>query len=75
MDVCPYWKHVSTVLDSAGEKKHEHLGFVAKAALTLFHGNAAPERGFSVNNALVTKERGSSSPRIIVALGVVKEAI
>jgi len=41
----------------------------------LSHGNAAPERGFSVNNALLTKERGSLAERSIVALRVLKEAI
>jgi len=51
------------------------VSFVAKAALTLLHSNASPEWGFSVNNALVTKERGSLSERSIVALQVVKEAI
>jgi len=45
--ICAYWKHVSSVLDTAGEKKFEHLSFVAKAALTLSHGNAALLRGDS----------------------------
>jgi len=30
------------MVDTAGEKKYEHLGHIAKAALTLSHGNAAP---------------------------------
>jgi len=74
-DICGYWKHVSMMVDSDAQKKYVHLSFVGKAALTLSHGNAAPERGFSVNNALVTKERGSLSERSIVAVRVVKEAI
>jgi len=45
------------------------------AALTLSHGFAAPERRFSVNNALLTKERGSLEERSIVAIRVLKEAI
>ena len=44
-------------------------------ALNLSYGNEAPERGFSINNVLLTKERGSLSERSIVALRVVKEAI
>jgi len=60
---------------TAGEKKYEHLTFVANAALTLSHVNAAPERGFSVNNVLMTKDRESLSQRSIVAQRVVKEAI
>jgi len=63
------------MVDTVGEKKYQHLSFVAKVALTLPHSNASPKWEFSVNNALVTKERGSLSERIIVALQVVKEAI
>jgi len=74
-DICAYWQHVSTTVDTAGEKKYEHLGYIAKAALTLSHGIAAPERGFSVNNALVTQEKNSVAERSIVALRVVKEVI
>jgi len=37
-------------------------------------GSAAPDRGFSINNVLLTKETGSLSERSIVALRVVKEA-
>ena len=39
------------------------------------YSNAAPERGFSVNNALLTNERGSLLERSIVGLRVVKKAI
>lgn len=66
---------MSMMVDSDAQKKYVHLSFVGKAALTLSHGNAAPERGFSVSNALVIKERGSLSERSIVAVRVVKEAI
>jgi len=36
---------------------YECLTHVAKAALTLSHSNALPERGFSVNNAMLGKEK------------------
>ena len=62
------------MVDTVGEKKYQHLSFVAKAALTLSHRNASPERGFSVNNALMT-DRGSLSERSIVTVHVVKEAV
>ena len=51
------------------------MSFVAKAAPTLSHSNASPEHGFSVNNALVTTDRGSLSERSIVTIRVVKEAV
>jgi len=58
-NICVYWLHVSNMVDTVGEKKYKNLSYIAKAALTLSHSNAFPERGFSVNNALVTKEQGS----------------
>ena len=74
-DICAYWVHVSNMVDTVGEKKYQHLSFVAKAALTLSHSNASPERGFSVNNALVTTDGRSLSERSIVTVHVVKEAV
>jgi hypothetical protein len=72
---CEYWQHVSVITDTTGEKKYTNLSFIAKAALSLSHGNASPERGFSVNNSLLTDERGSLAERSIIAQRVVKEAI
>jgi len=34
-DICAYWKHVSSMVDTAGGKSNSILSFVAKAALTL----------------------------------------
>jgi len=66
---------VSNIVDTVGEKKYQHLSYVAKAALTLSHSNASPERGFSVNNALVMTDRGSLSERSIITVRVVKETV
>jgi len=61
------------MVDTVGEKNYKNLNYIAKAGLKLWH--ASPEWGLLVNNALVTKERGSLSERSAVALRVVKEAI
>lgn len=45
-----------------------------KAALTLVHGNAIPEGGFSVNNAMLGKERLLLHEKTIVAELMVKDA-
>ena len=74
-NICAYWLHVPNMVDAVGEKKYQHLSYVAKAALTLSHSNASPEHGFSVNSALVTTDRGSLSERSIVTVCVVKEAV
>jgi len=56
---CAYWLHVPNMVDTVGEKKYKnlHVSYIAKAALRLSHSNASPERGFSLNSALMTKER------------------
>ena len=49
---------------------------IVKAALTLSHGNAAPERGFSVSNSfLSTNERLSLGEDTLCAERLVKEAV
>ena len=48
---------------------------MAKAALTLSHSNAVPERGFSVNNAMLGKEKLSLAEKTIVAQRVVKDCV
>ena len=70
VDICEYWQHVSVITETTGEKKYTNLSYVAKAALSLSHGNASPERGFSVNNSLLTNQRGSLPERSIIALRV-----
>ena len=58
-----------------GGRKYESLSYVAKAALTLSHSNAVPERGFSVNNAMLGKEKLSLGENTIVAQRVVKDCV
>ena len=56
-------------------KKYQNLAYVAKATLTLSHSNAIPERGFSMNNALLRKDRLSLGEKTIVAERIVKDSI
>jgi len=65
-DICAYWQKVSEVLDGMDDRKYESLSYVAKAALTLSHSNAIPERGFSVNNAMLGKEKLAPAENTIV---------
>src|SRR5258706_476862 len=74
-DICAYWQKVSEVPNETGGKKYASLSHVAKTALTLSHGNAIPECGFSVNNALLGKEKLSLAEKTIVAQLIVKETV
>ena len=66
-DICAYWQKVSEVPNGSGGKKYANLSDVAKTALTLSHGNAIPESGFSINNAMLGKEKLSLAEKTIVA--------
>jgi len=66
---------VSQLPDGRGGKAFECLTNVAKAALKLSLSNAIPERGFSVNNAMLDKEKLSLGENTIIALRIVKYTI
>jgi len=71
-NICAYWQEVSEVPDAMGGI-YESLSYLAKAALTLSHSNAIPERGFSVSNALLDKGKLELAETTIVAERVVKD--
>jgi len=70
--ICTYCYKVSQLPDGRGGKTCDCLTHVAKAALTLSHSNAIPERGFSVNNAMLGEEKLSIGEHTIIALRIVK---
>lgn len=74
-DISKYWVDISEIKDTTGMCKFKSLYVLVKACLTLSHGNAGPERGFSVNNSIVTKDRASLSEKCIAALRICKDAI
>jgi len=63
------------VSDGSGGTKYNNLSHVAVSALTLAHGSAVPERGFSVNNAMLGKESLSLSEKTIVSARLFKDVI
>ena len=75
MDISSYWNRVTAIWDGLGEKKYTNPGVTVKSALTLSHGNAIPERGFSVNNSLLSKKRLALSEEAIVGERVIKEVV
>jgi len=66
--------YVPKVMDETGCAMFPNLS-LANACLTISYGNAVAERGFSVNTALLTKDRLSLEETTIRAVRVVKEAI
>ncbi|KAG8175488.1 hypothetical protein JTE90_004180 [Oedothorax gibbosus] len=71
-----YWAKVLKLNDKIfGAKKYDKLSRLIKACLSLSHGNADPERGFSVNKTIVSSERTSLSEKTIIGLRLVKDAV
>lgn len=66
--LCTYWGNESKITDVTGCKMFPHLSRLAKTSLTISHGNAVAERGFSVNTAVVSKDRMSLDETTIQAI-------
>ena len=43
-----FWQKVGTMADSDGSSKYPQLFALMKCMLSLSHGNAVPEKGFSI---------------------------
>ena len=48
-----YWRSVGTITGDDGKPKYAQLFAMVKCILSLSHGNAVPERGFSINKKLI----------------------
>ena len=48
-----YWSKIGELVDDKGCYKYQQLIALIKCVLSVSHGNAVPERGFSINNILL----------------------
>ncbi|CAH0556455.1 unnamed protein product [Brassicogethes aeneus] len=69
-----YWTKVLTFRNAEGAIKYEQLAYLSLTAITLSHGNAIPERGFSINKNILT-DKHALKEDTIVALRIVKDSI
>jgi len=70
-----YWRNIMSMQTCDGSYKYAKIGHLVKAALVLPHGNADVERGFSVNNDVLTDQRTEMTPATLNALLLTKDAI
>ena len=70
-----YWENILSNVTSLGIPKYPMLGKLVKAALTLSHGQAHVERGFSLNKNLVTASRSCLNERSINGLRTVQDKV
>ena len=64
---------VESIMDDEGKKKFPTLVALANCVLPLSHGNANPERGFSINKHLLKIHGLTTSESTIEALRIVKD--
>lgn len=70
-----FWREVFSQVSTDSSRKYSALTDVIKMALLLPHGNADVERGLSINNSIVTKERNQLSETTINGLKGTKDAV
>lgn len=70
-----YWNHFFLKKSASGDFKYPNVSMVVKAALSVSHGNADVERGFSTSSRILTDDRASMSERTLNALITVKSAL
>lgn len=70
-----YWKNVLAIKSIGGTDRFVSLGKLIKCALSLSHGNADVERGFSENTFLLTSDRSLLSDASINGLRATRDAV
>lgn len=75
MGIESFWHHFMTLKDSLGNTKYPTVGAVVKTALSVSHGNADVERGFSCSVRVLTDDRASLSERTLNAILTVKSVL
>ena len=68
-----YWEGIVSNVTSLGIPKYPTLGKLVKAVLTLSHGQAHVERGFSLNKIFVTTSRSCLNERSINGLRTMQD--
>jgi len=73
--VCLYILQVSNLKDSEGNLKYSHLAKLCFCILSIPHGNADPERGFSLNKNILNVHGFSIKEDTLEAIRIVKDFI
>ncbi|KAJ8869104.1 hypothetical protein PR048_030668 [Dryococelus australis] len=70
-----YWNRFFEMTKPSGDLKNPLVARIVKAALSLYHGSADIERGFSKSCCILTVDRGNMSERTLVAHLLVKDTL
>lgn len=69
-----FWYKISQITDQHENLKFKELGKLALAVLSVSHGNAVPERGFSLNKQIL-QNRELLGENTIEAIRIVKDSL
>lgn len=70
-----YWRKLLKIKNSLGETKYPNVEKVIKMLLTLWYGQAAVERGFSISQWALTDNMSAMTKRTLNAILTVKDGI
>ena len=70
-----YWRNIVELKDDEGALKYPQLYMLAWCILSLSHGNAVPEHGFSINRKILDAHGYSISKETIIALRIGKSCL
>lgn len=70
-----YWAHVFGMEDENGQIKFPQLSALIKCILSLSHGNSGPEKGFSLNKAILQTHGVSLNEDTLSALRNVRDKL
>ena len=73
IDYDQYWLKVKDLKNEDGKCKFHYLSTLAFIALSLPHGNADPERGFSINKHLIERHGPNIQEDTIIAIRTIKD--
>lgn len=69
-----FWTNVGEYVDTDGKNIFREIAILSKNCLCTSHGNAVPERGFSINKRIL-QDRTSLNENTIIAIRLVKQSI
>ena len=70
-----YWSSVKNFLNEDGKPKYDQLFSLAKAVLSISHGNSVPERGFSINKYMLSVHGNAIQEDTLVSLRLIKDQL
>ena len=70
-----YWSQVFEMKNSDGSLKFPQLSALIKSVLTISHGNAGPEQGFSINKYILDVHSTNIGEDLLIALRRVKHRL